>query len=262
MLTSKPIKDSRKSVAYIRVSSQRQVDEGVSIAAQKRRIKEYAKFKGLTLDDSDILIEKSVSGGIPIWDRPVGRVLKGKLMTGDYSNLITMKLDRMFRLVSDMLATVDELNDANISFHIVDMNGEAVDTSTPMGRFFLTMMGAMAEMERGLISERTQIGMNQLKADHKKFTHSIYGWDVDPNGMLIPNWIEQSHIDYMKWQIDTNGMSAASVARSLNRQCIKGKRGGRWQGNAVSRVTSNKFHLERKNFPHPSNWGSKPWHIR
>ena len=66
MLTSKPIKDSRKSVAYIRVSSQRQVDEGVSIAAQKRRIKEYAKFKGLTLDDSDILIEKSVSGGIPI----------------------------------------------------------------------------------------------------------------------------------------------------------------------------------------------------
>ena len=172
MLTSKPIKDSRKSVAYIRVSSQRQVDEGVSIAAQKRRIKEYAKFKGLTLDDSDILIEKSVSGGIPIWDRPVGRVLKGKLMTGDYSNLITMKLDRMFRLVSDMLATVDELNDANISFHIVDMNGEAVDTSTPMGRFFLTMMGAMAEMERGLISERTQIGMNQLKADHKKITQS------------------------------------------------------------------------------------------
>jgi site-specific DNA recombinase len=170
-----------------------------------------------------------------------------------------MKLDRMFRLVSDMLTTVDELNDAKISFHIVDMNGEAVDTSTPMGRFFLTMMGAMAEMERGLISERTQIGMNQLKADHKKFTHSIYGWDVDPNGMLIPNWIEQSHIDYMKWQIDTNGMSAASVARSLNRQGIKGKRGGKWQGNAVSRVTSNKFHLERKKFPHPGNWGSKPW---
>ena len=67
MLTSKPIKDSNKSVAYIRVSSQRQVDEGVSIAAQKRKIKQYAKFKGLTLDDSDILIEKSVSGGIPIW---------------------------------------------------------------------------------------------------------------------------------------------------------------------------------------------------
>ena len=127
----------------------------------------------MTLDESDILIEKSISGGIPIWDRQVGRVLKGKLMTSEYSNLITMKLDRMFRLVSDMLATVDELNDANISFHIIDMNGEAVATSTPMGRFFLTMMGAMAEMERGLISERPQIGMNQLKDDLKKFPHSI-----------------------------------------------------------------------------------------
>jgi len=260
MLLPKPNKPTKKAIAYIRVSSQRQADIGVSIAAQMRRIKEYAKFKGLSLDEIDILIEKGVSGGIPIWDRPVGRKLKQKLMTGEYSHLITMKLDRMFRLVSDMLATVDELKDANISFHIVDMNGEAVDTSTPMGRFFLTMMGAMAEMERGLISERTQMGMNQLKADHKKFTHSIFGWDVDPNGMLVPNWLEQSHIDYMVWQIDINGMSAASVARSLNRQGITGKRGGQWQGNAVTRVISNKFHLERKKFPLPGNWGSKVWH--
>ena len=124
------------------------------------------------------------------------------------------------------------------------------------------MMGAMAEMERGLISERTQMGMNQLKADHKKFTHSIFGWDVDSNGMLVPNWLEQSHIDYMVWQIDTNGMSAASVARSLNRQGITGKRGGQWQGNAVTRTVENKFHLERKKYPFPSNWGLKPWHVR
>ena len=260
MLIAKPIKQNTNSVAYIRVSSQRQVDEGVSIAAQTRRIKEYAKFKGLSLDENDIFVEEGVSGGIPIWDRPKGRILKRRLMTGNYSHIITMKLDRMFRLVSDMLHTVDELSDAGISYHIVDLNGEAVDTSTSMGRFFLTMMAAMAEMERGLISERTQEGMNQLKASHKKFTQSLFGWDVDSNGMLVPNWNEQNNIDYMAWQIDTNGMSAASVARSLDRQGIKGKRGGKWQGNAVTRVINNKFHLERKKFPQPGNWGSKAWH--
>ena len=42
-------------------------------------------------------------------------------------------------------------------------------------------------MERGLISERTQEGMEQLKAQNKRFTESIFGWDVDVNGMLIPN---------------------------------------------------------------------------
>ena len=47
-----------KSIAYIRVSSQRQVDEGVSLDAQKRRIEQLAEFKGLNLDPDDILIEQ------------------------------------------------------------------------------------------------------------------------------------------------------------------------------------------------------------
>jgi DNA invertase Pin-like site-specific DNA recombinase len=262
MLITKPTKNNTKATAYIRVSSQRQVDQGVSIDAQKRRIKEYAKFKGLNLDEKGIFIEEGVSGGIPIWDRPKGRALKQKLATGNYSHIICMKLDRMFRLVSDMLHTVDELADAEISFHIVDLNGEAVDTSTSMGRFFLTMMAAMAEMERGLIAERTQEGMNQLKASHRQFTKSIYGWNVTKTGMLEPNWNEQNMIDYMKWQIATNGMSASSVARSLNKRVVRGKRGGKWTGSGVIRTIKNTFHLERKKFPHPPNWGSRPWHKR
>ena len=88
-----------------------------------------------------------------------------------------MKIDRLFRVTSDMLNTVDDLNDAGIDLHIVDMGGQAIDTTTAIGRLFLTIVGAMAEMERGLISERTQEGMNQLKAMNKKFTQSIYGWD-------------------------------------------------------------------------------------
>ena len=178
MLVVKKAENSQKSIAYIRVSSQRQVDEGVSMEAQKRRIREYARFKGLSLADEDIIVEEGVSGGIPLWDRPRGRVLKQRLSTGKYNNLISMKLDRMFRVTTDMLTTIDELADAGISIHIVDMEGEALDTSTSIGRFFLTIMGAMAEMERGLISERTQEGMNQLKATHQKFTQSVYGWDV------------------------------------------------------------------------------------
>ena len=64
----------RKAIAYIRVSSQRQVDEGVSIQAQKRRILEYVRYKKLNLSPDDIIIEEGVSGGIPLWDRPKGRI--------------------------------------------------------------------------------------------------------------------------------------------------------------------------------------------
>ena len=260
MLIAKPPKNPDKAIAYIRVSSQRQADEGVSIEAQEKRIKEYAQFKGLTLDDKDILVEKAVSGGIPLWERPKGRQLKQKLMRGEFAHVITMKLDRMFRLVSDTLETVDELADAGIALHIVDMHGEAVDTSSSMGRFFLTIMAALAEMERGLIAERTQMGMNQLKATHRKFTQSIYGWDVDVTGALIPNWDEQNAIDYMDWQMNVNGMSAAAVARSLNAKGVKGKRGGKWQSAGIIRTIENDFHDERLKFPHPKNWGNKVWH--
>ena len=56
----------RKAIAYIRVSSQRQVDEGVSIQAQKRRILEYVRYKKLNLSPDDVIIEEGVSGGIPL----------------------------------------------------------------------------------------------------------------------------------------------------------------------------------------------------
>ena len=82
MLPSKTNTNQRKAIAYIRVSSQRQVDEGVSIQAQKRRILEYVRYKKLNLANDDIIIEEGVSGGIPLWDRPKGRNLKRRLDTG------------------------------------------------------------------------------------------------------------------------------------------------------------------------------------
>ena len=260
MLIIKTAENEARCIAYVRVPSQRQVDEGVSIEAQIKRIKEYARFKGLVLRDEDIIIEKGVSGGVPIWERPKGRNLKQRLLSGTYTHVLTMRLDRMFRLVADTMMTVDELSDAGIALHIVDLHGEAVDTSSSMGRFFLTIMAALAEMERGLISERTQIGMNELRSTHKKFTQSIYGWDEEENGSLVPNWFEQDVIDYMLWQIEDNGMSATAVARGLNKMGLKGKRGGKWQSGGVTRTVENDFHFERMDYPHPVDWGKKVWH--
>lgn len=252
--------NGNKTIAYIRVSSQRQVDEGNSLEAQKRRIIQLAQFKGLSIAPEDFLIEKGVSAGIPLWERPMGRVLRRKLLSGEFSNLIAMKLDRLFRITTDMLLTVQEVEDMGVRLLIADLGGEAIDTSTSTGRFMLTIFGGIAEMERGLISERTQEGMDQLKAQNKRFTESIFGWDVNEDGMLEPNWYEQDLIDWMDWQIEDNGMSAAAVARSLNSRGITGKRGGQWQGQSVKRTISHTFHENRADFPYPSQWGTMPWH--
>jgi hypothetical protein len=67
-------------------------------------------------------------------------------------------------------------------------------------------------------------------------------------------------IDYIHWQINENGMSATSVAKQLNKNGYKGKRGGNWSSGSVLNVSRNIFHERRRKFPNPDNWGSRVWH--
>ena len=249
-----------RAIAYVRVSTSRQADDGNSISNQENRILDYAKLRGLKLLSRDVVIDDGVSGGIPLWDREAGGLLLDRIESGKYQHIIAVKLDRLFRLVSDALETIDYLHGEGIGVHIIDLNGQALDTSSSMGRFFITMMAALAEMERGLISERTQEGMAYLKDNHLQFTYAIYGWDVKDNGSLVPNWKEQGLIDYMSWQMEKNGMSATSVARSMNKKGHRGKLGGKWNSSTVLRATRNDFHMERTGFGYPKGWSSKPWH--
>ena len=71
---------------------------------------------------------------------------------------------------------------------------------------------------------------------------------------------QQNQIDYMHWQMETNGISATAVVRSLNTRGIRGKEGGAWQAASVLNTAYNDFHEARNQFPRPSNWNNRPWH--
>ena len=212
--------DRNRALAYIRVSTSRQVDEGNGLGSQTARVKEYAKFRGLNLKSRDIVIDDGVSGGIPLWKRTGGDRLFTLIERGHYSHVIAVKLDRMFRLTTDAIDTIEWFDENNVSVHFIDFNGQSLDTSNPTGKFFITMVAAFAEMERGLIAERTKEGMDFLKSNHLKFTNAIYGWDENSKGELKPNWREQSQIDLMLWQIRANGMSATKSYDNLDRSKI------------------------------------------
>ena len=99
MLVNNNSNNQNKAVAYVRVSSQRQAEEGVSIAAQIKTYQRIRKFQGhQSSQDEDILVERGVSGGIPLWERPNGWQIEANArFTGKYEHVITMKLDRMFQ---------------------------------------------------------------------------------------------------------------------------------------------------------------------
>ena len=73
-------------------------------------------------------------------------------------------------------------------------------------------------------------------------------------------FVEQNVIDYIHWQINDNGMSATSVAKQLNKNGYKGKRGGNWSSGSVLNVSRNILHERRRKFPSPEKWGSRIWH--
>ena len=249
-----------RAIAYVRVSTVKQVEEGTSIASQTERVREYARFRRLRLMSREVVIDDGVSGGVPLFDRTGGSRLADLIETGRYSHVIAVKLDRMFRMTTDAIETMDYLAELGIAIHFVDFKGQPLDTSTSTGRFFITMIAALAEMERGLISERTRDGMAYLKRNLLRFTRSLFGWNVRKDDSLVPNWKEQDLIDYMVWQMDGNDISATAVARSLNKRGSTGKEGGKWQSSSVINVAYNDFHESRNDFPLPKNWGKRTWH--
>ena len=101
--------NKERAVAYARVPSKRQAEEGVSLEAQVERLIAYADFRGLDLDPDDIFIEDGVSAATHLWSRPAGREMREIIYQERVGHLLTLKMDRLFRDVQDCLSSVDEL---------------------------------------------------------------------------------------------------------------------------------------------------------
>lgn len=92
-------------------------------------------------------------------NRPELLKLLNTLRPGD--TVIVAKLDRLARSLKDLLSLVDEIHTSQANF--ISIN-DKIDTSSPAGKFFFHVFGAIAEFERDMISERTKIGLNSARA--------------------------------------------------------------------------------------------------
>lgn len=81
---------------------------------------------------------------------------------GKGDTLVVRKLGRLGRSMRHLVVLVEELRERGINFRSLT---DSIDTSTPMGRFFFHVMGALAEMERELIVERTRAGLAAARAE-------------------------------------------------------------------------------------------------
>ena len=246
-----------KAVIYVRVSSKKQAEEGYSIDAQKTNCNAYSTIKGY--DVVKMFIDDGVSAATHLWSRPAGQLMHKYILDHDIKHIIVIKMDRLFRDVQDLLPTIDELRVMEVDLHLLEYNGTTLDTSSAMGRFFLTVIGGIAELERAQISERTKVAMDHMKSQCKVFTGAIYGWDRNGTD-IVPNWHEQSMIDYMRDLFYGYGFSGYQVAEFLDDIGETGKLGGKWRSSTVIRTMNYEFHKQREKFSKPAWWVNADFH--
>lgn len=94
--------------------------------------------------------------------RPELARLMREIRAGDV--LVVVRLDRLARSVSHLLEVIERLEDKGAHFRSLR---DPIDTSTPQGMFTLQVLGAVAQLERALISERTKAGIKAARARGK-----------------------------------------------------------------------------------------------
>lgn len=203
-------------IAYVRVSTEEQALEGVSLAAQEARIRAYCAMRGLEL--AELVIDAGVSGYKALDAREGGRRLLDLVRSRKVAAVVALKLDRLFRNAADCLEVCGGWDRAGVALHLVDLGGQAVDTSSAMGRFFLTVMAGAAELERNQIAERTSMAM-QHKADRGEYTggEARFGYVQNTEGMLVAVEAEQLVIREAR-ELRAAGLSLRAVAAELARR--------------------------------------------
>ncbi len=223
----------KQAIGYIRVSSEEQSREGVSLDAQEARIRAYAVMRGLDL--VAIYREEGVSAKIPLRARPEGRKVVELLAKKKAQHVIAVKLDRLFRNTADALEQSSSWDKSKCALHVVDMGGSAIDTTSAMGRMFFTMAAAFAEMERNMISERTRAALGHKRDTGKAYTRiTPLGYDrVD--GALVANEDEAATVSRVL-ELKQGGLSMGRIAEALNAAGTATKKGGKWHAVTVQKI--------------------------
>lgn len=149
------MKNTIKAVLYARVSTEEQVRDGYSINAQKELLNEYARRNNIEIIEEYIDEGKS---GKSIDGRPEMKRLLRDTKTGSFEIVIVYKLDRLARKTKDSLEIVENLEAHNVQLVSYTEN---IDTTTPGGKMFYTLLSSLSEMERSNIIDRAKMGMLQ-----------------------------------------------------------------------------------------------------
>jgi len=207
------------ALLYARVSTQIQVNDGVSLDVQERNLQSAAGLAGYTNVE---LVREEGRSGKNISGRPALTDALKRLDSGEAKALFVTRIDRLARSTQDFLSVVDRANKNDWRLVMIDLN---LDTSTYQGRFVVTIMSALAEMERGIIAARQK----DVHEDRRK-RGVVWGVDMGPMNKT------SEEVKQRVTSERTLGLSYQKIADGLNRDQVPTQNGRKWYPTTVKNL--------------------------
>ena len=222
---------TNSAVGYVRVSTEEQAAEGVSLAAQRAKIEAYCLLHGLALGQT--FADEGISGKRAD-NRPGLQEAIATVCGKRGGVLVVYSLSRLARSTRDAIDIAERID--HCGANLVSIT-EKIDTTTGMGRFFFTTIAALAQLERDQISERTSLALAYKQRQGQRVSHRIpYGFDLAGDQVhLVDNAIEQETMVFIAG-LRKRGWSTRRIIRELDRQEIAPKGDGRWHPSVIMQL--------------------------
>jgi site-specific DNA recombinase len=197
-----------KTVAYVRVSTEKQADHGVSLEAQQAKIAAYAQLYELDLVETVVDAAASAKS----LERPGLKRALAMLDAGAATALLVVKLDRLTRSVADLGRLVERYFAAGKAALL--SVSEQIDTRSAGGRLVLNVLASVSQWEREAIGERTSMAMRHMAAQGQ-YTGGPppYGYTLE-GGQLLTQLTEQAVLGEAR-RLRRDGLSLRAIARQL-----------------------------------------------
>jgi len=221
-------------VGYIRVSTEEQAREGVSLAAQRERLEAYAKALDLEL----LAVHEDAGLSAKTMDRPGLRAALEALDTGTAEGLVVFKLDRLTRDLGDWSHLLRRYFVDRCALLSVS---ESMDTRSAAGRLQLNILMTVAAWEREIIGERTAEALRHLKAKGVRIGAVGLGErrtaDVDDDGhrQVVTDDAGRAAVDRIR-ALRASGASLRTICATLAAEGHQTHKGGSWRPGTVAKV--------------------------
>ena len=217
-----------KVIGYIRVSTQGQVNDGVSLDAQQSKIRSWAElneYEGVT-----IFTDAGISGS-QVDNRDGLKTALDSIKKGDA--FVVYSLSRLTRSTKDTLEITEMLDKKGADLVSIT---EKIDTSSAAGKMLFRMVAVLNEFERDQIVERTKAALKYKQQNGERTGGIRYGYRVGEDGKtLIENPEEQQVINAAR-DLYRQSMSLQGIARELTERGFRSRTGNEFCATQVKRM--------------------------